>query len=102
MADASLNAVAVFDTATLVKPGIVFPLPQEALGFIPTDWYPSALAAQGDDLLIATAKGESSGPNSGISQLQSERRHREHPYIATLMYGSLSRLNFRNAEKHSR
>ena len=56
--------------------------PQEALGFIPTDWYPSALAAQGDDLLIATAKGESSGPNSGISQLKSERRHREHPYIA--------------------
>jgi hypothetical protein len=100
VADASLNAVAVFDTATLVKPGIAFPLPQEALGFIPTDWYPSALAAQGDDLLIATAKGESSGPNSGISQLKNERRHREHPYIATLMYGSLSRLNFRNAEKH--
>jgi DNA-binding beta-propeller fold protein YncE len=100
VADASLNAVAVFDTATLVKPGIAFPLPQEALGFIPTDWYPSALAAQGDDLLMATAKGESSGPNSGISQLKSERRHREHPYIATLMYGSLSRLNFRNAEKH--
>ena len=100
VADASLNAVAVFDTATLVKPGIAFPLPQEALGFIPADWYPSALAVRGDDLLIATAKGESTGPNSGISQIKSERRHREHPYIATLMYGSLSRLNFRNAEKH--
>ena len=100
VADASLNAVAVFDTAILVKPGIAVPLPPEALGFIPTDWYPSALAAQGEDLLIATAKGESSGPNSGISQLKNERRHREHPYIATLMYGSLSRLNFRNAEKH--
>ncbi len=100
VADASLNAVAMFDTAELVKPGIAFPLPQEALGFIPADWYPSALAVHGDDLLIATAKGESSGPDSGISQLKSERRHREHPYIATLMYGSLSRLNFRNAEKH--
>jgi DNA-binding beta-propeller fold protein YncE len=99
VADASLNAVAVFDTATLARPGIIFPLPQEALGFIPTDWYPSALAAQGDDLLIATAKGESSGPNNGISRLKSEGRRREHPYIATLMYGSLSRLNFRNAEK---
>ncbi len=100
VADASLNAVAVFDTTTLTKPGITFPAAQEALGFIPTDWYPSALAAQGDDLLVATAKGESSGPNSGISQLKSERRHRKHPYIATLMYGSLFRLNFRNAEKH--
>jgi DNA-binding beta-propeller fold protein YncE len=99
VADASLNAVAMFDTAELVKPGIAFPLPQEALGFIPADWYPSALAVHGDDLLIATAKGESSGPDSGISQLKSERRHREHPYIVTLMYGSLSRLNFRNAEK---
>ncbi|MGH9544410.1 MAG: bifunctional YncE family protein/alkaline phosphatase family protein [Terriglobales bacterium] len=99
VADASLNAVAVFDTAVLAKPGISFPLPQEALGFIPTDWYPSALATHGDDLLIATAKGESTGPNGGISQIKNERRHREHPYIPTLMYGSLSRLNFRDVEK---
>ena len=99
VADSSLNAVAVFDTAALAKPGIAFPLPQEALGFIPTDWYPSALAVHGDDLLIATAKGEGAGPNSGISQLKNERRHREHPYIPTLIYGSISRLNFRNLEK---
>ena len=60
---------------------------------------PSALAAVGDDLLIATAKGQSTGPDNGISELKQERRRREHPYIPTLMYGSLSRLNFRNAEK---
>ena len=42
VADASLNAIAVFDTAALTKPGISFPLPAEAIGFIPTDWYPSA------------------------------------------------------------
>ena len=70
VADSSLNAVAVFDAATLTKPGISFPLPREALGFIPTDWYPSALAVHGDDLLIATAKGEGAGPNSGISEIQ--------------------------------
>src|SRR6266851_3014033 len=99
VADASLNAVAMFDTVTLAKPGVTFPLPQEALGFIPTDWYPSALAAHGDDLLIATAKGESTRPNNDISQLKSERTRREHPYIPTLMYGSLSRLNFRSVEK---
>ena len=99
VADASLNAVAVFDTAILSSAGISFPLPHDALGFIPTDWYPSALASSGDDLLIATAKGQSTGPNSGISELKREKRHREHPYIPTLMYGSLSRLNFRNAEK---
>jgi DNA-binding beta-propeller fold protein YncE len=99
VADASLNAVAVFDASALAAPGISFPLPHEALGFIPTDWYPSALASFGDDLLVATAKGQSTGPNNGISALKQERRHRDHPYIATLMYGSLSRLNLRNAEK---
>ena len=99
VADSSLNAVAVFEGNKLTKPGISFPLPAESLGFIPTDWYPSALAVHGDDLLIATAKGEGAGPNSGISEIKIERRHREHPYIPTLMYGSLSRLNFRNVEK---
>ena len=85
----------------LAKPGHHFSHAQEALGFIPTDWYPSALAVHGDDLLIATAKGEGTGPNNGIS-IKNERRRREHPYIPTLMYGSLSRLNFRNVEKHFR
>jgi DNA-binding beta-propeller fold protein YncE len=99
VADASLNAIAVFDTATLTKPVISFPLPQEALGFIPTDWYPSALATIGDDLLIATAKGQGTGPNNGMSALKNEHRHHAHPYLPTLMYGSLSRLNFRGAEK---
>ncbi len=98
VADAALNAVAVFDTAALAKPGITAPFSAEAIGFIPTDWYPSALAVHGDDLLIATAKGESTGPNGGVSQLETERRHREHPYIPTLLNGSLSRLNVRNVE----
>jgi DNA-binding beta-propeller fold protein YncE len=99
VADASLDAIAVFDTATLTKPGISFPLPSEAIGFIPTDWYPSALATAGDDLLIATAKGQGTGPDSGRNTLKNERAHHGHPYIPTLMYGSLSRLNFLAAEK---
>jgi DNA-binding beta-propeller fold protein YncE len=98
VADASLNAVAVFDTAALAKPGIAFPLPREALGFIPTEWYPSALASVDDDLLIATAKGQSTGPNNGMSELKPKKR-REHPYIPTLLYGSLSRLKLPLAEQ---
>ncbi len=99
VADASLNAVAVFDGVALARTGISFPSPDEAIGFIPTEWYPSALTTAGDDLLIATAKGQSTTPNNGISALKNERRHREHPYIPTLLCGSLSRLNFRSAEK---
>ena len=54
-ASASLNAVAIFD---LSKQHAETPI-----GFIPTEWYPSALALTGDDLIIASAKGRGSGSN---------------------------------------
>jgi DNA-binding beta-propeller fold protein YncE len=98
VADASLNAVAVFDAEALSKPNTAAPS-DEALGFIPTDWYPSALAVSGDHLLVAAAKGQGVTANNGISVLKNERKHREHPYIVTLLYGSLASLNFRAAEK---
>ncbi len=65
-----------------------------ALGFIPTDWYPSALAVHGDDLLIATAKGEGTRPNPGPGKTAWEVRHHEHPYIPTLLRGSIARLEY--------
>ena len=65
----------------------------EPLGFIPTDWYPSALAVHGDDLLIATAKGEGAGPNKVMGKNFLRKRHRDHPYIPTLLKGSIARLN---------
>ncbi len=99
VADASLNAVAVFDGETLARPNTSTEPSDEALGFIPTEWYPSALAASGDHLWIAAAKGQGVTANNGISALKNERKHREHPYIASLLYGSLARLNFRTAEK---
>ena len=98
VADAAINAVAVFNVSTMSpQSSDLLYLP---IGLIPTGWYPSALLTVGDDLLIAAAKGQSTGPNSGISQLKTETKHREHPYIATLLYGSISRLNWRNAEKN--
>jgi hypothetical protein len=100
VANSSLNAVAVFDQATLRRQGQSTPVPDEALGFIPTDWYPSALAVRGENLLIASAKGRSTGPNNGPSSLENERRHHEHPYIATLLRGSLARLNIQKAEQN--
>ena len=91
VADASVNAVAVFDTSIL-QDG---PIGGDVLahGFIPTDWYPSALAVQGDDLLIATAKGQGTRPNNGPGKTSWELRHHEHPYIPTLLRGSIARLN---------
>ncbi len=93
VADASLDAVAVWRTRTVASgpdPGVETNGPD---GFIPTDWYPSALAVRGDDLLIATAKGRGAEPNPGKGGTAWEIKHREHPYIPTLLRGSIARLN---------
>jgi DNA-binding beta-propeller fold protein YncE len=99
VADASVNAVAVFDTSSLTSNASPSNAPSAdlaptpALGFIPTDWYPSALAVHSDDLLIATAKGQGTGPNKGMGKTTYESRHHDHPYIPTLLRGSIARLS---------
>ena len=94
VADASVNAVAVFDTSKVFTNTAALAIPpRPPLGFIPTDWYPSALAVQGDDLLIATAKGQGTGPNKGLGKTSYEVKHHGHPYIPTLLRGSIARLN---------
>jgi DNA-binding beta-propeller fold protein YncE len=93
VACASLDAVAIFDahdTSLEVAP----------IGFIPTEWYPSALAVAGNDLIIATAKGEGSGPNNMQGKLKGERKRKEHPYIATLIGGSIQRLSLADIDKN--
>ena len=97
---ASLNAVAVFtiqrdeqksDSAVVELPA----------GFIPTEWYPAALAIAGNDLLIACAKGESSGPNNMQAAVQTGLHpNSAHPYIADLIAGSLQRLRLGDIDKN--
>jgi DNA-binding beta-propeller fold protein YncE len=92
-AASSLDAVAVFDVAKAMD-GQKAKIEKNALmGLIPTEWYPSALAVQGDDLLIATAKGTGAKPNNGMGNVASEKKHRDHPYIPTLIRGSIARVN---------
>lgn len=91
-AAASLNAVAVFEA----KPNAQRSEPKgrsTPIGFIPTEWYPSALAIVGNDLLIASAKGDSSGPNNMAARVQTALHPNPHPYIATLIGGSIQRLS---------
>jgi DNA-binding beta-propeller fold protein YncE len=94
VADASADAVAVFDVSSLpANHQNASNSVQAAAGFIPTDWYPSAVAVHDNDLLIATAKGQGTGPNKGPGKTSREIRHHDHPYIATLLHGSIARLN---------
>ena len=97
-ADSCLNAVAVFDISALKSPLTTLPV-ISPLGFIPTDWYPTAVATVGDDLLIATSKGQGTGPNNFKGQTGYEQRHHQTAYIPTLLYGSVARLNYRDIEK---
>jgi DNA-binding beta-propeller fold protein YncE len=103
VASASLDAIAVFETKyvpNLTTNPILFGPTEEPLGFIPTEWYPSALAIAGNDLLIATAKGEGSGPNNMQGTLKGERKRKEHPYIPTLIGGSIARLSLADIDKN--
>ena len=101
VADSSLNAIAVFDVSRASANRSVRDLPiSRPLGFFPTGWYPSALAVAGDDLLIAAAKGQGTGPNNGANTLRGERHRRTHPYLPTLLYGSVSQVNIQSVEKN--
>lgn len=88
--NSSLDAVGVFDPAQIWRDGTGRRLPE---GFIPTDWYPTALAVHRDDLLIATGKGEGTRGNKDPGATVYETKHKEHPYIPTLLKGSVARLN---------
>jgi len=90
--NSSANSVVVLDTSAIFDGG-ANDMVSWGLGSIPTDWYPSALAVHGDDLLIATAKGEGTRANKEMGKTVYEVKHEEHPYIPTLLRGSIARLS---------
>ena len=63
--EADANAVAVFDLSAKTAGLTVASGRDQLVGRIPTDWYPSAAAVQGNRLLIANAKGHGARPNPG-------------------------------------
>jgi 6-phosphogluconolactonase (cycloisomerase 2 family) len=95
VANASADAVGIFDVS-----GETIDTSRQALGFIPTEWYPTALALKGDDLFIVTGKGRGTGPNNGPESSATIGSHRKHPYIASLIRGSIARVRLGEAEKN--
>ena len=101
-ANSGSDAVAVFD---LKKPatqnGRVIPQ-----GFIPTEWYPTAMATAGDHLYVATGKGGGTGPNAAPqpdaphppADAPKRLEHRPHTYIATMLHGSLATIDRSEAQ----
>jgi YVTN family beta-propeller protein len=97
VANMGSDAVAVLDTRKLKSmekaKGMV-----EPAGFVPTEWMPVALASASGKLYVATDKGKGTGPNNyaqkvPVSDKKHRARYQNFTYIATLLYGSLARLD---------
>ncbi len=111
VANGSSDAIAVYDThgkhsiAKALKDdsGIARNNDLEAarpLGFIPTGWYPTALTATPTELLIATAKGQGTGPNNMPQRnAPAGNTRRDRTYIGTLLYGSFARVSLASLDK---
>jgi hypothetical protein len=85
-ANAISDSVAVFDVGN-PAPGASL----HAVGFIPTEWYPTVVETTANDLLIGSAKGRGSGPNAKPLKL-GEGGHPEYPYNPAMTRGSLARI----------
>ncbi len=96
-ANSGTNSVAVLDTELSVASAS-----KPALGFIPTDWYTTAVAVRGNDLIIASGKGQGTGPNKPAQSLKEieagKVKRSELPYIPTLLRGSLARIDLRHLD----
>ncbi len=65
VAEADNNAIAVFNLSAAVS-GVSAAVANDALaGRIPVGWYPSAVAADGNDLIVVNGKGRGTRPNPG-------------------------------------
>lgn len=85
VAEADNNAVAVWDLTTDAK----------LTGRIPVGWYPSALLASGDTLLVVNGKGMGTAANPDLPQPGSTRPRTETPRAYTLgqLDGTITRLS---------
>jgi DNA-binding beta-propeller fold protein YncE len=95
------DAVAVFDLKAAAMPGER----PHAKGFIPTEWYPTAVAVSGNHLYVATGKGKGTGPNQAPqpkapipSPHEPKRLDRPRTYIATMLHGSLATIDLEQAQ----
>ena len=98
VADSASDAVAVFDLRE--SRGTHSQANEDrAFYYIPTEWYPTALAIRGTDLFVVTGKGIGTGPNSATEPASQRGGKPQHPYIATLIQGSIARVNLQDTER---
>ncbi len=100
VADAGANAVAVLDVSKVNSGAAAKSLNIAPLGFIPTEWYPQALAVRGDELLVACGKGRGAGPSSAVAHPDGNGGNGKFAYIFELMHGSLARIDLKDVDRN--
>ena len=94
-ANTGSDAVAVFDLGGRQAPGQAI----RAVGWVPTEWYPTALAVEGNTLYVATAKGQGTGPNNMPQpRVPGVTRSGSSTYIATMLHGSIAAIDLAQIE----
>ncbi|MGI8403063.1 MAG: SMP-30/gluconolactonase/LRE family protein [Gemmatimonadaceae bacterium] len=89
VAEADNNAVAVFDLSANTSGNSAARGNDALAGRIPVGWYPSALAADGSDLLVISGKGRGTAPNSGNRQPGEHSRPQNRDYTLGQINGTL-------------
>jgi DNA-binding beta-propeller fold protein YncE len=96
------DAVAVLDTTKLTAARATKEM-IEPIGFLPTEWLPTAMAMVNGKLYVATGKGKGTGPNGMPQRVTPETQVRygksKSTYIGTLIYGSVAVLDAAEMEK---
>jgi DNA-binding beta-propeller fold protein YncE len=91
VAEADNNAVAVFDLTMGARSGYPSADGVGALaGRIPVGWYPTAVAVDGDDLLVLNGKGRGSAPNPSNEQVIQQRPPNTPNYTLGQINGTLT------------
>jgi DNA-binding beta-propeller fold protein YncE len=85
-ANAISDSMGVFDLSHPPTGGSL-----QASGFIPTEWYPTVVAATEKDLLIGSAKARGSGPNPKPLKKNPDGSP-DYPYNPAMTNGSLARI----------
>jgi len=99
VANAGTNTVAVLDVS---QPATETSRPVSGsrdarLGFISTEWYPTAVAVRGGDLWIVSGRSQGTGPNSAEIDYPMWFNH---TYIPALLHGSLAHVDIADVERN--
>ncbi|HUO60267.1 MAG TPA: beta-propeller fold lactonase family protein [Candidatus Acidoferrales bacterium] len=86
VANASTNSVGVYEFCATCT---AKPKEPKALGFIPTQWYPTAVAVVGGKLIIASGKSTGTGPNNAKGEPGTRKSF---TYVGNLIYGSVASI----------